>query len=202
MARVPAIERRRQLVEAAFQVIGEEGFAAATTRRICAEAGAPVAAFHYCFASKEELFVELTEATVAALVDAQADGVLVRGSVRESLRATLAEYWATVEADPNREVVLTGLTQFALHEPSLAGVARRQYEAYHRTAALTLESVGSGCGVTWTLPVEQLARMLVVVTDGVVIAWLVDRDGDAARAALDAFADALAAFAVSAVSHR
>jgi AcrR family transcriptional regulator len=197
VARVSATDRRRQLVEAAFRVIGAEGFAAATTRRICAEAGAPVAAFHYCFASKEELLAELTEATVAALVDAQAGGVLVRDSVHASLRATLREYWATVEADPNREVVLTGLTQYALHEPSLAGVAARQYEAYHRTARLTLESLAEGCGVSWTRPVAELARMLVVVTDGVVIAWLVDRDGDAARAALDAFADALAGFAVT-----
>jgi TetR/AcrR family transcriptional regulator, regulator of biofilm formation and stress response len=200
VARVSAADRRRQLVEAAFRVIGAEGFPAATTRRICAEAGAPVAAFHYCFASKEELLVELTEATVAALVEAQAGGVLVRGSLRESLRATLREYWATVEADPNREAVLTGLTQYALHEPSLEGVARRQYEAYHRTARLTLESLAAGCGVSWRMPVEELARMLVVVTDGVVIAWLVDRDGDAARAALDAFADALAGFAVSATT--
>jgi AcrR family transcriptional regulator len=202
MARVSATDRRRQLVEAAFRVIGAEGFAAATTRRICAEAGAPVAAFHYCFASKEELLVELTEATVAGLIEAQADGVLVRESVAGSLRATLREYWATVEADPNREVVLTGLTQYALHEPALAGVAQRQYEAYHRTARVTLESLAAACGVTWRLPVDELARMLVVVTDGVVIAWLVDRDGAAARAALDAFAEALAGFAVSAVPHR
>lgn len=202
MARVSASDRRRQLVEAAFRVIGAEGFAAATTRRICAEAGAPVAAFHYCFASKEELLVELTEATVGALIEAQADGVLLRGDVGSSLRATLREYWATVEADPNREVVLTGLTQYALHEPALAGIARRQYDAYHRTARVTLELLASGCGVSWGLPVEELARMLVVVTDGVVLAWLVDRDGAAARASLDAFADALAGFAVSDESPR
>ena len=70
-------------------------------------------------------------------------------------------------------------------------------DAHHRTARLTLDSLAEGCGVSWTLPVAELARMLVVVTDGVGIAWLVDRGGEAARAALDAFADALAGFAVS-----
>ncbi|WP_285593591.1 TetR/AcrR family transcriptional regulator [Actinomycetospora sp. NBRC 106378] len=192
MARVSAADRRRQLVEAAFRVIGAEGFAAATTRRICAEAGAPVAAFHYCFASKSELFVELTEVTVAALRDAQAGGVHVVGGIGESLRETLRQWWATVEAAPEREVVLTGLTHHAMHEPSLAGVARRQYEAYHRTAATTLSALADACAVTWTLPVEQLARMLVVVTDGVTIAYLVDRDPDAAVRTLDAFARLLA----------
>ncbi len=195
MARVPAADRRRQLVEAAFRVIGAEGFAAATTRLICAEAGAPVAAFHYCFASKEELFVELTEVTVAALRDAQAEGVHIVGGIGPSLRETLRQWWATVEAAPEREVVLTGLTHHALHEPSLAGVAQRQYEAYHRTAAHTLSSLATACHVTWSLPVEQLARMLVVVTDGVTIAWLVDRDSPAALDSLDAFAAQLAALA-------
>ena len=43
MARVSAEERRRQLVAAAFRVIGRDGFAGVTTRRVCAEAGAPLA---------------------------------------------------------------------------------------------------------------------------------------------------------------
>lgn len=46
----------------------------------------------------------------------------------------------------------------------------------------------------WTLPVE-LARMLIVVTAGVTLAWLMDRDGEAALAALDAFAGTLAGLA-------
>ena len=71
MARVSAEERRRQLVAAAFRVIGRDGFAGVTTRRVCAEAGAPLAAFHYCFASKQELLAELTTQTMAALMSAQ-----------------------------------------------------------------------------------------------------------------------------------
>jgi AcrR family transcriptional regulator len=197
VARVPAQERRRQLVDAAFRVIGSEGFAAATTRRVCAEAGAPLAAFHYCFASKQELLAELTAQTMAELVAARA-GVHVSGDVTQSLRATLRGYWETVERDPNRESVLMALTQHALHEPELADVAEQQYAAYHRTARETFEEIADVCAVRWTLPVAQLARMLVVVTDGVTLAWLVDRDSNAARVALDAFADQLAGLAVAA----
>jgi AcrR family transcriptional regulator len=195
MARVPAPERRRQLVAAAFRVIGAEGFAAATTRRVCAEAGAPLAAFHYCFASKAELLSELTDYAMAELEAARAGGAVVRATVVESLRATLRGYWDTVEADPNREAVLTALTQHAMGDPALAGVARRQYEAYHRTARATLVEVAQGCGVRWRLPVEQVARMTVVVTDGVTVAWLVDRDSAAALGVLDAFAEQLALLA-------
>jgi AcrR family transcriptional regulator len=197
MPRVPAQERRRQLVAAAFRVIGRDGFAAATTRRVCAEAGAPLATFHYCFTSKQELLTELTEQTMAGLIAAQQETQL-RDTVEESLVAALRHYWRTVEKDPNRESVLMALTQHALREPSLDGVAQRQYMAYHGTARATLEAIAKGCAVAWTMPVEQVARMLVVVTDGVTLAWLVDRDSAAARAALDAFARQLASLAVPA----
>jgi AcrR family transcriptional regulator len=195
MARVPATERRKQLVQAAFRVIAKEGFGAVTTRRVCAEAGASLASFHYCFASKQELLTELTEQTVAALVEGQASRVHIRDGVQGSLRATLHEYWATVEAEPDREPVLMALTQHALNEPTLEGLAQQQYAAYHRTARTTLETIADACGVEWSVPVEQLARMIVVVTDGVTLAWLVDRDSAAARTALDAFADQLATYA-------
>ncbi len=197
MARVSAEDRRKQLVAGAFRVIGRDGFARATTRAICAEAGASLAAFHYCFASKQELLTELTDQTLADLAAARADGTHIRATVTESLRVTLHYYWRTVEDDPGRESVLMALTQHALGDPGLAGVAEQQYAAYHRTALETLEEIGTGCGIAWTLPVEQLARMLVVVTDGVTLAWLVDHDSAAAVAALDAFAVGLGVYATA-----
>ena len=195
MARVPAEDRRAQLVAAAFRVIGRDGFARATTRAICREAGAPLAAFHYCFASKQELLTELTNQTLDDLAAARADGTHIRATVAESLRATLRYYWRTVENDPGRESVLMALTQHALGDPALSGVAEQQYAAYHRTARETLEEIATGCGVEWTRPVDLLARMLVVVTDGVTLAWLIDRDSPASLAALDAFAGQLATYA-------
>ena len=194
MARVSADERRQQLVAAAFRLIGRDGFAGVTTRRVCAEAGAPLAAFHYCFASKQELLAELTTQSMAALLSAQHETPL-RETIEATLRAGLRHYWKTVEDDPNRESVLMALTQHALHDPSLDGVAQRQYRAYHETARKTVRRIATGFGVTWSMPVEDVARMLVVVTDGVTLAWLVDRDSAAARTALDAFAAQLAALA-------
>lgn len=53
--RIPAEQRREEFIEAAARVIAHEGVDRATTRRIAQEAGAPLAALHYCFHSKEEL---------------------------------------------------------------------------------------------------------------------------------------------------
>lgn len=56
MAHVPSAERRQQFINAASRVIQKNGVARATTRNIADEAGAPLAALHYCFSTKEELF--------------------------------------------------------------------------------------------------------------------------------------------------
>ncbi|MCW2790856.1 MAG: putative TetR family transcriptional regulator [Aeromicrobium sp.] len=56
MAYIPAEQRRQDLVEAAVRVVAEQGVRGATTRRIAAEADAPLATLHYCFHTKENLF--------------------------------------------------------------------------------------------------------------------------------------------------
>jgi AcrR family transcriptional regulator len=54
-----SVETRRRLLEAAGEVFDTEGFRGATVRQICQRAGANVAAIHYHFGGKEELYVEL-----------------------------------------------------------------------------------------------------------------------------------------------
>ncbi len=61
MARIPVAQRRRQLVEAAVEVIATHGIDGATTRRIADQAKANVAMVHYCYDSKEDLFADVYE---------------------------------------------------------------------------------------------------------------------------------------------
>ena len=65
MARMPATERRVALGHAALVVIARDGIHAATTRAIVAEAGMPLASFHYAVASREELLRDVVDLVVA-----------------------------------------------------------------------------------------------------------------------------------------
>ena len=56
MAYIPAEQRRQDFIGAAVRVIAAQGVRGATTRRIAAEANAPLATLHYCFQTKENLF--------------------------------------------------------------------------------------------------------------------------------------------------
>jgi AcrR family transcriptional regulator len=56
---------RRRLLEAALEVFTAEGFRNATIQQICARAGANIAAAHYHFGGKEELYAAVFEHAVS-----------------------------------------------------------------------------------------------------------------------------------------
>jgi len=62
------------------------------------------------------------------------------------------------------------------------------------------EAIRSAVDAGFPATVADLARLVRAITDGATLAWLADRDDAAAERMLDLAADALAAFAVSALT--
>ena len=199
MTRIPPAARRTALLHAALRVVARDGVAAATTRRIVAEAGMPLASFHYVFSSRDELMAELVELAVAGEQSDLAPAFdPPPGDLRAAIRSGLQHYFDGVRADPDREKAMFELTQWALREPGFAPLARRQYERYYEVAEHAAADAARLTGSSWSLPLPQVARLLVALTDGMTVAWLATRDDAAAATAIDFAADALAALAVTA----
>jgi AcrR family transcriptional regulator len=196
VVRVRAEARREQLIEAAIRVATREGVAATTTRAIATEAGASLATVHYCFESKQELLQQVLIAIINELTEAAPAELPPGAGAGEMLRAGLRALWSVVEREPGKQQLTYELTHYALRTPGLAALARWQYEVYYARSARRLEMVAERAGIEWALPVATLSRMLMNMIDGLVLGWLVDRDSERARRALDAFADALGGFAV------
>jgi AcrR family transcriptional regulator len=207
VTRIPAADRRSALVLAALRVVAERGVAQATTRAIVAEAGMSLASFHYAFQSRDELMVELirhvvAEEATAVLPGPPADAADGTGgtadpggreSLRQLLRDGLQRYADHVSRDPQREKAMLELTQYALRSPALHHLAVAQYERYHALAAEALDTAARQSGSVWRHPVGDVARLLVSLTDGLTIAWLVDRNDGATANLLDFAADSVAA---------
>ena len=195
MTRIPAVERRTALVEAALRVVSREGIAAATTRAIVAEAGMSLASFHYAFASRDELIDELIT-TVVAREQQAVTPTLERGrGLRELLESGILAYLEHLRAEPEHEQAMLELTQYALRSPERHPLAVAQYARYGELAERSLELAAELSGARWRVPVAEAARVLVAFTDGLTLTWLVDRDDSAARAVARAAADALARLA-------
>ncbi|MFD8204943.1 TetR/AcrR family transcriptional regulator [Streptomyces sp. NPDC059695] len=193
MTRRSADERREQLVEAALRVMIRDGVAKTTTRAVVGEAGLPLGAFHYCFRSKEELLHSVIERiTLRSVPPATATRAGVDGlSTRDIIFRTLHAYWDQVRERPAEHMVTYELTQYALRQPGLADVARRQYQHYLKVYSDHLETIARLAGFGWTVPLPALARYGLSVMDGLTLNWLIDRDDAQARAALDTYAEHL-----------
>src|SRR6478752_6153549 len=201
MTRIAPAARRTALVQAALRVVARDGVAAATTRRIVAEAGMPLASFHYVFASRDELMAELIETVVAGEQSDLAPAFdPAPTELREAVRSGLQHYFEGVRADPDREKAMFELTQWALREPGFADLARRQYDRYYDVAERAARDAARLTGREWALPLPEIARLLVTLTDGLTVAWLVTRDDAAAAATIDFAAGALAALAAPAAA--
>lgn len=197
MSRIPATERRDALAHAALAVIARDGLAAATTRAIVAEAGMPLASFHYAVPSRDELLRDVVELVVAEEGSAALGPLLARADgIREATVLAMTAYLQLVKSDPGREQAMFELTQYALRTPGLDDLPAEQYSRYHALATELLEVAAAQHGAGWKVPVPDLAHLLVSFTDGLTLAWLADRDDAAAERSIQLAATAIASLAV------
>lgn len=197
MGRVSCAERRAALVRAALRVIHRDGVNGATTRAIVAEAHMSLASFHYAFRSRDEMIRELIAFVVQDEQRVSLEALDPDADIRSAVRAGMHAYFDLLRAHPSREQALQELVQYSLRTPGLEHLPRAQYASYFHTARVLLERGAEVTGVQWSLPVEQLARILIAITDGLTIAWLADRDDEAAGRLIDFAADTIGALAVS-----
>ncbi len=195
MPRIPPVERRATLVQAALRVIAAHGVSAATTRAIVAEARMSLASFHYAFRSRDEMMRELIAYVVGGEATAAFAALRPGNDIRSSVRDALQAFLDYVISDPWHEQVMQELVQYALRTPGLETMAREQYESYRQAATELLVEGAAAAGVVWVIPVDDIARLIVTYTDGVTLAWLADRDFAAASRVLDFAADSISALA-------
>ena len=198
MPRLSVTDRRSLLLDSALRVVARQGVSGATTRAIVAEAGMSLASFHYAFQSRDELLAELVSTVVACEVAVLECLDVAVSDLTETVRRGLLHYFDLLRGDPQREQAMLELTQYALRSPELQPLAHAQYQRYYALAEAALDLAARSTGLVWTRPSSDIAATLVVLTDGLTIGWLANRDDAAALAVIDFAARSLAALAEAA----
>lgn len=189
-------ERREQLVQAALVVAIRDGIEAATVRAVAAEAGVSLGVVHYCFEDKNELLREVglaitTQNVERITFDMPMEGINARGAIS----LALGILWDSIREHRGAQLLSYELTTTSLRHLELRAVAIGQLEHNWDVAEHVLDQAATLAAVAWSVSVRRLARLSVAAIDGVSLAWLVDGDDDAARAALSSFADHIATYA-------
>ncbi|MYS49656.1 TetR family transcriptional regulator [Streptomyces sp. SID6013] len=185
---VSAGVRREQLVAAALRVMKRDGIAAATTRAICAEAGMPHGAFHYCFRSKQELYAALLSTDINITLESAWPTVAPTADPAGAIRALLRAYWAAVEEDPETQLVLSELVNLALREPELGQLPGWEHQTSLEKVVSYLDRFADEAQLEYTVEARELAEMVLSALGGVVSSWLSHRESAVALRTLDRFA--------------
>lgn len=180
MARLSADERRMQLIDAALAVMSNEGLQAATTRRISEYAGVQLATMHYVFDNKHDLLAAvMTKVTddVAATVS----GAIERSSgLRAAIGDSATGFWSMVEQDIGLQIMQYEVTTYALRHAELAWLAEWQYDRYCKAVEGAYRKVMRADEKS-SVPLPQLARLVVAGVDGIILQFITHRSVRRAR---------------------
>jgi AcrR family transcriptional regulator len=194
VAHVPAADRRRQLINAAIDLIASEGLAKATTRRITAHADVPLAVMHYCFHSKEELLravaQEVIERTYPWVEQVETDGGLDL-----AIRSVTRELWEWLQREPDVQIALMEVLVWNVRNRQQAGVDARVYQPTFELLAGALEEAAAKSGEHSEVPLREVTRMIVAAVDGLFMQYLATGDRKAVEPTLDRLADAAVSLA-------
>jgi AcrR family transcriptional regulator len=150
---------RRRLIEATAQIMHDEGYAAATSRRVAARAGVRQPLVHYYFPTMDDLFL--------AVLREGADAALDQMRAALTNDDPLGALWA-INSDARRTVLNTEFMALANHRKAI-GVELAAYAERVRdieTAAVTVVLRASGVDLETYPPVvvsmliAQIARSL------------------------------------------
>jgi len=187
MVRLPVAERREQLVAAAMLVASRDGIEAATVRAIAAQAGVSLGVVHYCFEDKNELLLAMAHDITRQNLDQGLMQVRPGSEPAEIVQQAIDSLWAGISATAGAQLLSYELTTHSMRHPELRQVSVEQYTVSHAAARQFLEAVSAVSRIEWTLPMEQMARLVVMATDGITLAWLADGDNEAALTTLHSF---------------
>jgi len=195
MKRLPIAERREQLVEAAIAVASREGIDAATVRAVAAEAGVSLGVVHYCFQDKDELLEAMAHEITRQNLTQSLLEMPSSGEPDAIIERALDLLWAGISSTRGSQLLSYELTTYSMRHPEVRQVSVNQYVISHEAARQFLELLAGSARIEWTLPLDVMSRLVVMMTDGVVLAWLADGDDEAARTMLSVFAEFLSAHA-------
>lgn len=167
---------RAELIDAAARVVGRKGYHAATVDDIAAEAGFTKGAFYSNFESKEEIFVELVADRGRSWTIAVARAYEGVEPLSERLRKGGEVLTRMVQDQVDWMLLSSEMLTQGIRDPRLRKRLATAYEECRQVVAHVIEPVEGDFGVRLPIPSDQVATMIMAMTDGFVYQRLADPD--------------------------
>jgi AcrR family transcriptional regulator len=154
--------KRAALLKAAISVIAQEGYAAASLRKVAQRAEQTTGAVTYYFANRGEMVTAVAES-----VFDEFDALLRAADQQVDVKVLLQQWLSLTEADePDLWLALFQLLAHARHEPAFTAVVRRRYAHFRQRFTAILERGQQQGTVRKDIAAELLADQLSAMSDG------------------------------------
>ncbi|MEV0613336.1 TetR family transcriptional regulator C-terminal domain-containing protein [Nonomuraea sp. NPDC050404] len=169
---------RERLLTAAVSLLQEKGYAHTTARDLVAASGTNLASIGYHFGGKDALlneaiavvFEQWTERVERSLFGTE------MGSPRQMLERAMTELIDVFEELRPLIVLCIEGYPAAVREPVLREKMAEQYARARTAGTDMLRRAAEGLGVELPLDPAVLVSVLVAITDGLMLQWLLDPD--------------------------
>lgn len=201
--RMSVEQRRSALIESAYRVIADHGVEGATTRRICAHAGMPLASFHYAFESRTALLCAVMDHAVPVDIERMLHSVMPAAefgpepdldALKQNMVRQFHAFVDLLKADPGRMQATIALGIYAHNHPELQQVGKVMYEQLYRVASSGLREMAELTGLTWSRPTEELGPFIISATNSITLIYLSTGDDKVVDSLIEAVADQLATY--------
>jgi AcrR family transcriptional regulator len=172
-ARPRSDEKAQAILEAARACLGERGYAATTIAEIAAQAGVSRGLLHYYFKSKEELLAQVVRAGTDAYVGLLEPMFARSESAGDLAQGLVGAVRGIVESHPTF-INLSVECWTLAHESPL--VARELEDLYRQLRGAVCEGLQEARGrgiIQPAIPLDALAALLLALTDGLVMQFLI-----------------------------
>lgn len=168
-----AIERRRELREAAIRAIADKGFAAVTVAMICEEAGFSRGLIGHYFKGKDDLLLEAIQGMSASLAEANREAVQAAGKDPvKRLHAVVRSSFSPPGFTRETASVWVALVGSAPWSPQLAAIYRELWHNYRIGIAGLMRRAAKKRGVQ--IDVDLAALTFSQLIEGFWVGWAAD----------------------------
>lgn len=185
-------DRRRQLLDAAWEVIRDGGATALSLRTVAQRARVAHRVVTYAFGTKSTLVAALLERESARAVEAAWAAPLAEETLESAVAAALRAYLDDVRADPRRHECLAELTILARSSGEPADAAAIESAAALAEIGARLEAWQSARPAASVRDIDVVAAAILATADGLAQWWLATRDDAHADAVIAVLARAFA----------
>lgn len=170
--RMTGAERRRLLAEAALRVIERHGERGATVRAITAEAEMPLSTFHYIYETRADVIRDVYRLLRTGDEYFVPPPASSNATMSELVGRMLERWFRSVRENHRNELGEMEVITHSIRTPGLQHLPQLVNEESESRVMEALHECMRMLGVRATVPLRDVARMILIISNGAVYSYL------------------------------